>query len=422
MAVIVRKRRGILDPMYSKRLMLIVAGAAVAVILLAAFASLRGNEVPVRADQALRQDISNAISTNGKVRPVEDFEAHAPAAATVRRVLVHQGDRVQAGQLLVQLDDTEARARAAKGLASLKAAEADLHSIRTGGSHEEVLVNQSELVKARSELETVKRNLATLQQLQQQGAASPAEVEESRTRLKLAQATVSFLEQKETDRYSHPEIAKVKAEQDEARSAYEAAEDTLRGSSVRAPHAGIVYSLPARVGAYVNAGDLLVQVADLRSVQVVGYVDEPEIGRLAPGQKVAVTWDALSGRTWQGTITRVPASVFQLGTRNVGEISCTVDNGDLKLLPNINVNLVITTAEHDHVLTVPREAIHQENGQQYAYEIVNGELKRRTVATGVTNATRTEITSGLADNAWVAVSALDGHPLTDNLAVRVIQR
>ena len=112
----------------------------------------------------------------------------------------------------------EARARAAKGLASLKAAQADLHSIQTGGSHEEVLITQSELVKARSELDAAKRNLATLQQLQQQGAASPAEVEEARTRLKLAQATVSFLEQKETDRYSHPEIAKVKAEQEEARS------------------------------------------------------------------------------------------------------------------------------------------------------------------------------------------------------------
>jgi len=186
--------------MHSKRLMLIVAGAAVAVILLAAFASLRGNEVPVRADQVLRDNIYNAIATNGKVRPVEDFEAHAPAAATVRRVLVHQGDRVQAGQLLLQLDDTEARARAAKGLASLKAAQADMHSIQTGGSHEDVLINQSELVKARSELDAAKRNLATLQQLQQQGAASPAEVDDARTRLKLAHATVSFLEQKETDR------------------------------------------------------------------------------------------------------------------------------------------------------------------------------------------------------------------------------
>lgn len=408
--------------MHSKRLMLIVAGTAVAVILLAAFASLRGNEVPVRPDQVLRENIINTIATNGKVQPVDNFEAHAPAASTVRRLLVHEGDRVQAGQLLLQLDDAEARTAAAKALARLKAAEAALHSIQTGGSHEEVLTTQSELVKARTELEAASRNLAVLQQLQQRGAASSAEVEAARNRLQRAQAEVNLLEQKGTSRYSHPEIAKVKAEEEEAQTAYQAAQDTLRRSSVRAPRDGIVYSLPARVGAYVNPGDLLVQVADLRTVQVVGYVDEPEIGRLASGQKVTVTWDALPGRTWHGTITRVPAAVTQLGTRNVGDITCTVDNNDLKLLPNVNVNVTITTAQHDNVLTVAREAIRQENGQQYAFEIVNGELKRRTVVTSVSTPTRIEITSGLADNAWVALSAVDNHPLSDGLGVRVVQR
>jgi HlyD family secretion protein len=408
--------------MHSKRLMLIIAGTAVAVILLAAFASLRGNEVPVRADHVLRENITNVIATNGKVRPVEDFEAHAPAATTVRRVLVHEGDRVKTGQLLLQVDDAEARADAAKALAKLKAAEADLHSIRTGGTHEEVLTTQSELVKARSELDAANRNLTTMQQLQQQGAASSAEVEDAHSRLNRAQAAVNFLRQKETSRYSHPEIAKVKAEQEEAETTYQAAQDTLRHSNVRAPRDGIVYSLPVRVGAYVNPGDLLVQVADLRTVQVVGYVDEPEIGRLALGQKVTVTWDALPGRTWPGTITRLPATVTQLGTRNVGDITCTVDNSDLKLLPNVNVTVTVTTAQHDNVLTVAREAIHQENDKQYAFEILNGELKRRPVTTSVSNPTRIEITSGLPDNAWVALSAVDNHPLTDGLAVRVVQR
>jgi HlyD family secretion protein len=408
--------------MHSKRLMLIVAGTAVAVILLAAFASLRGNEVPVRADQVLRENIINTIATNGKVRPVDNFEAHAPAATTVRRVLVHEGDRVKAGQLLLQLDDAEARTEAAKALARLKAAQADLHSIETGGTHEEVLTTQSELVKARAELTAANRNLAVMQQLEERGAASAAELEEAHNRLKRAQAEVNLLQQKETSRYSRPEIAKVKAEHEEAETAYQAAQDTLRRSNVRAPHSGIVYSLPVRVGAFVNPGDLLVQVADLRKVQVVGYVDEPEIGRLASGLKVTVTWDALPGRVWQGSITRIPTTVTQLGTRNVGDITCTVDNNDLKLLPNVNVNVTITTAQENNVLTVSREAIRQDNGKQYVFEIVNGELKRRNVTTSVSNPTRIEITSGLPDNAWVALSAADNHPLMDRLAVRVVQR
>jgi HlyD family secretion protein len=408
--------------MHSKRLMLIVAGTAVAVILLAAFASLRGNEVPVRADQVIRENIVNTIATNGKVRPVDNFEAHAPTATTVRRVLVHEGDRVKAGQLLLELNDTEARTEAAKAMARLKAAEADLHSIEAGGTHEEVLTTQSELVKAHSELESAGRNLTAMQQLEQSGAASAAEVQDAHNRLKRAQAEVNLLEQKETSRYSRPEIVKVKAAQEEAETAYQAAHDALVRSNVRAPRDGIVYSLPVRVGAYVNPGDLLVQVADLRTVQVVGYVDEPEIGRLAPGLKVTVTWDALPGRTWQGTVTRIPTTVSQLGTRSVGDITCTVDNGDLKLLPNVNVNVTITTAQDSGVLTVAREAVRQDNGKQYVFEIVNGELKRRNITTSVSNPTRIEIISGLPDNSSVALSAVDNHPLTEGLAVRVVQR
>jgi len=408
--------------MHSKRLMLILAGAAVAVILLAAFASLRGNEVPVRADSVLRENIANSIATNGKVRPVDNFEAHAPAATTVRRVLVNEGDRVKAGQLLLQLDDAEARTEAAKSLARLKAAQAELHSIEAGGTHEEVLTTQSDLVKAHAELEAAQRNLAVMQQLEQHGAASPAEVEDAHNRVKLAQAEVNLLHQKETSRYSRPEIAKVQAGQEEAETAYQAAQETLGLSNVRAPRDGMVYSLPVRAGSFVNSGDLLVQVADLRTVQVVGYVDEPEIGRLARGLKVTVTWDALPGRAWQGTVTRVPTTVSQLGTRSVGDIICTVDNSDLKLLPNINVNVAIATVQDNNVLTIAREAVRQDDGKQYVFEVVNGELKRRNITTSVSNPTRIEITSGLSDNALVALSAVDNHPLTEGLVVRVVQR
>ena len=408
--------------MHSKRLTLIVAGAAVAVILLAAFASMRGNEVPVRADRVLRENIVNTIATNGKVRPVENFEAHAPAATTVRRVLVNEGDHVKAGQLLLQLDDADARTEAAKALARLKAAQADLHSLEAGGTQEEVLTTQAEMVKARAELEAADRNLAAMQQLEQHGSASPAEVEEAHNRVKLAQSVVKLLQQKQTSRFSRPEIAKVQAGQEEAKTAYQAALDMLRRSNVHAPRDGVVYSLPVRVGSFVNPGDLLVQVADLRTVQVVGYVDEPEIGRLARGLKVTVTWDALPGRGWVGTVTSVPTTVSQLGTRSVGDIICTVDNRDLKLLPNINVNVAITTLQDNNVLTISREAVRQDGGQQYVFAIVNGELKRRNITTSVSNPTRIEITSGLPDNALVALSAVDDHPLAEGLAVRVAQR
>ena len=98
---------------------------------------------PVRAEKVVRQEIASVISTNGKIEPVNSFEAHAPAPATVDKVLVAEGDHVKAGQLLVKLDDAEARSQAAHALAQLRSAEAALSGIKAGGTQEELLTSRA---------------------------------------------------------------------------------------------------------------------------------------------------------------------------------------------------------------------------------------------------------------------------------------
>ncbi len=399
----------------------IVGGGVLAAVVLVVFAT-RGGDVPVRAEKAVREPIVNTISTNGKIEPVDNFEAHAPASTTVKKLFVHEGDHVKAGQKILQLDDANARADAAKALAQLKAAEADLSTLKTGGTHEEVLTMQADLTKALAERDSAQRNLTAMQSLEQRGAASPAEVQEAENRYKKAQADVTALQGKQTSRYSQPEAAKIQAQAGEARAAYDAAQDLLKNANVVAPRDGIVYSLPVREGQYVNAGDLLAQVGSLGKVQVRAFVDEPEIGKLAPGQSVQVTWDALPGRSWSGTLTRVPTTVVMHGTRTVGEITCEVQNSDLKLLPNINVSVVVTTAQHQNALTVSREAVHEDGGKRFVYEVVRSELKRRDVDTAVTSLTRIEITKGIGDGATVALGATNGTPLKNGMEVKVVTR
>src|SRR5208282_6880139 len=119
-----------------------------------------------------------------------------------------------------------------------------------------------------------------------------------------------------------------------------------------------VYALPVKQDTYVQTGDLLLQEGDLSQMLVRTFVDEPDIGRLAPGQRIEVTWDALPGRIWKGTVSSVPATVKLRGSRNIGEVMCSVDNHDLRLLPNVNVGVTVITAEHSDVLTLLREAVH----------------------------------------------------------------
>lgn len=362
------------------------------------------------------------ISTNGKVEPVQDFQAHAPAPATIKKILIHEGDHVKAGQLLVQLDDADARAQAAKAAAQVKAAEADLEAIHAGGSNEEVLTTRADLSKAQAERDDARRNLDAVQKLQQTGAAAPAEVDAARNRMKKADTDVELLEARLNGRFSSPEIAKTQANLTQAQAAYQAAEDLLKNLNIRSPFAGTVYQLPVRTSSYVNGGELLVAVANLEHVQVRAFVDEPEIGRLAIGQKVEITWDAMPGRTWEGTLTRVPASVSTVGTRTVGETTTEIDNSDHKLLPNVNVNVSIVTARHADALTVSREAVHDLSGKRYIYKIVNGKLQAQEVQTGISSLTRVEITKGAAENAQVALGAVNATPLKNGMEVKVVER
>jgi len=392
-----------------------------AVVLLASFMS-REPAVPVRAVNAQRGTIRSVVSTNGKVEPLQNFEAHAPVGTTVKKILVREGDQVKKGQLLVELNDAQARSQAARTQAQVLAAEADLNAIQKGGNREEVMTLESQITKARTGCDTAQRNLDALRRLREQGAASPGEIKNAEDQLKRANTDLDLLLQKQKNRYSQPEIDRVEGQKSEAQAAYSATEDLLRQLNIRAPFDGIVYSLPVQQGAYLNPGDLVLEEADLSKVRVRAFVDEPDVGRLAPGDKIEVTWDALPERTWEGAVSVIPAVIKLHGSRNVGETTCVVDNKDFKLLPNVNVGVTIITAEHRNVLTVPREAIHQDdNGKAYVYQIVNNELQRRYVQTSISNLTKVEVTGGLQENAVIALGPTNSKPLRNGLAVKVVR-
>lgn len=380
----------------------------------------RPGPLKVRTTTVERGPIRSLISTNGKVEPIQNFEAHSPAATTVKRLLVKEGDHVRQGQLLLQLNDADLRTQAARAQAQIKEAQANQSDLNTGGTREELLTLDSQLVKARNARDADQRNVDAYHRLQQQGAASAGEVKQAEDALQRAQADLTLLEQKKKDRYSQPEVAKVQAQGAEAEAAYQAAEDALAKSSVRAPFDGIVYSLPIKQGAYVQTGDLLLQEGDLSQMLVRTFVDEPDIGRLATGQKIEVTWDAVPGRIWKGEVSTVPSTVKLRVTRSVGEVTCTLDNRDLRLLPNVNVGVTIITAEHTGVLTLQREAIRIDDTKPYVYEVVDGKLQRRGVEVSLQNLTQVEITAGLPEHAVVALSAVDSKPLSDGARVKVV--
>jgi HlyD family secretion protein len=398
-----------------------IVAILVVVVLVSAFMSLRPRRIRVTVVKPMRQDIKRTISTNGKVEPIQNFEAHAPISTTVRKILVHEGQKVKQGQLLFQLDDAAARAQLAKAEAQLKGAEVGSLSLQQGGSTEEVLNRQADLTKAQAELDASTRNLDAVKRLQLKGAASQDEVLAAQQRFSKAQADVNLLNQKVGNRYSSAERSRSAADVADARAAVAAAQQMIEDSNIRAPFDGTIYAVPVRQGAWVNAGDLLIQEADLSAMQVRAYVDEPEIGQLSPGQSVSITWDAVPGRVWSGQVKAVPTTVVQRGTRTVGEVLCSVDNSDGKLIPSVNVNALITTNSRPGALVVAREALRDDGGKSVLFVVKGDHLVRTEVQTGVANLTQVEILKGISENDVIASQSVSPTGMSDGIEVKIVE-
>ena len=176
-----------------------------------------------------------------------------------------------------------------------------------------------------------------------------------------------------------------------------------------------------RATEFVEEGKLLLQLADLHHERVRAYFDEPEIGRLAVGQKIQIKWDAKPGRIWNGHIERTPITVINLGTRSVGEVLVEIDDADGELLPDTNVTVTVTISSEPNALSVPREALHSENGKTYVYKVVKDGLQRTDVTTGTINLTQVAILSGLEEGDLVATGTTNGQPLQEGVPIKVVR-
>jgi HlyD family secretion protein len=388
------------------------------IIVFFAARSLMRDRLPVREAQVSHQELVNTVSTNGRVEPEVNYEFHSPLSTTVKAVYVQPGDLVPAGKLLVVLDDLQARARLVSAESGVKAAQAAVEAATHNGTQQERQMSAGDLARGRLERDQARSDLNALVKLNSTGAASPGEVAAARQRLESAEAGLHAFEESAHNRYSPAEIARAQATLADAEANLDAARQVVEQTSIHAPVTGTVYSLSAGRTEYAEEGKLLLQLADLRHERVRAYFDEPEIGRLAVGQKIQIKWDAKPGRLWSGHIIRTPVTVITYGTRNVGEVLIDIDDGSSDLLPDTNVTVTVTTSSEPNTLSIPREALRSENGRPYVYRVVNGGLVRTSVTTGTINLTQVSILSGLNQGDWVAVGTTNGQPLQEGIPIK----
>jgi HlyD family secretion protein len=362
-----------------------------------------------------RESIASTVPTNGKVEPADWAIARADRAGAVEEIRVQRGQYVKADAPLVELDSSEARAERARAESRIEQIKAELETLSKGGRATDLSDISSGLDRAHLDLETAQKDYDALTRLEKQQAATPLEVAAARERVDRARLQIQSLETKKDALVAPPDRTSAEARLQDAEAALRLAEDHIRQSVIRAPIEGFVYQFDLKRGAYLNAGDPVASIGRLERVHVNVYVDEPDLGRVAKGMQVAITWDALPGRMWMGEVDKTPVQIVALGSRQVGEVVCLIENPHRDLLPGSNVNAEIRTESVENALTIPKEALRRQNGETGVYLLEDSHLAWRAVKMGVNNTTRTQV-EGLREGD--AVALLTDKPLRVGMEVR----
>ena len=402
-----------------KRFLAVVLLLATAVAI--AWVWRRESEPPeVTFTRARRETLVSTLATNGKAEPGEWAAIRAERAGVILNIAIRPGKRVQQDQVVAELDPGRLPAELAAAEARILQEEVGLKVYERGGPSTELAEIENGLAKARLELETAQREVRALERLLEKQAATASELAQQRTRVATQELQVQGLERRRASLISAEGRAAAQASLDEARAAAEYARRQIALGKVRSPLTGVVYRLELKPGAYVNAGDLIAEVGELTRMKVRVLVDEPELGRAGAGMAVKITWDAAPGREWSGTVETMPTQIVTNGTRQVGEVICLVENPDETLPPGANINAEIRSQVVETALTVPKEAIYRRSETSGVYVLEGSALRWKRVQLGASGITRVEVTSGLADDAAVAMPT--GASLEDGMAVKPVIR
>ena len=302
------------------------------------------------AAEALRtRDLEAMVSASGKVQPKRQVNVSANTTGRVTRVAVEEGQRVKAGQFLLEIDPKQLEGVLQRGEASVAAAQSSLASARTA------------VEQGRANLELARQNLKRQQDLWKEGLTT-------RENLERAQNDVTVRETDLRGREQDIETNEARIRQEQA--SLSTTRYNLNQIIITAPMEGLVTRRSieegetAVLGTMNNAGSVLLTIADMSVIEAEVEVDETEIPTVTLNQEAKVTIDAVPNRTFKGHVTEIGNSPVQTTTQNTGQrqattfkVVVTLDEQVPDIRPGFTCTAEITTAKRKDVVSVPIQAL-----------------------------------------------------------------
>ena len=368
--------------------------ALVAALALLGWTAWRASHPAAEAVAVRSGTLVRSLVVSGRVAAESRVPLGATVTGRVQRVTVREGDRVGAGDLLVQLEDAESRAMLAQAEAALAGAQARLSSQQVLAAP----VAEQQLAQAQANAEAAARELQRQESLFAQGFIGQARLDELRRAAAVAASQRDAARTQVRAQVDGAELESVRTRVQEARAAVELARARLAQARIVAPADGTVLTRHAEPGQIVAPGTRLLEMSLAGPVQLVAQIDEKHLATIALGQPASVVADAFPGQPFAARVHAIAPVVDVL--RGSVEVKFTLDELPAFLKSDMTLSIEIVTARRERTLVLPSEAL---RGDDRVMLERHGRAVLQPVKTGLRTLESVEILDGLADAELVLV-------------------
>ena len=361
-----------------------------------------------RVVQVEKRELRRDVSAVGSLFALDEVAVSSEIEGRVDRVLVDLGDRVVAGQALVQVSPVELGLARDQQQASLQATRAKL-GLTAGADDVPDPKNAAEAQRAAADLSDAESKYRRAKSLHDDGLVPKGTLDEAEAKFHSSRAAYDIALQT---------VENLRAELRQRKATFALAEKKLGDTVIRAPFPGQVKERSVVAGQYLRVQTPVMTIVRVDPLRVRVKIPERVAGWVSIGQSVKVEVEAFPGKFFEGKVTRMSPSV-ETQTRTL-EVEALLENGNGTLKPGFFAKATIGSNQVDTALMVPEAAVRYVFGVYKIFTVKDGTLHEQEVKLGERSGDDVEIVGGLTEKDTVAI-APEGQELRDGAPVEKVK-
>ena len=356
----------------------------------------------VRMEQAQIRDIRRQVDVVGTLAAREEVVVSAEVDGRVARLVHDLGDRVTAGEALIELDGEKLQYRADAQRAALEQARARYGA--SGDGELPPLEHVPAVVSTSAQLADAQQQLERAKNLSAQSLLARSDLDTAQTRYNTAKAAHD---------QALASARQLRADIESQSSSLRLAQRNLRDAVIRAPFDGYVAERLVSQGQYIQTQAPVMRIVRLQPLKITAEVPEKFAPWIQTGRELSVRVDAYPSQVFAGKVVRIAPAV-NLRSRAFA-IEGEVPNPDGRLKPGAFARVQITTDRVEHAITIPFAAVQSRYGTNRVFVVQNGQLAAKEIVLGDRLGDRVEVAHGL--DAGATIVASDVETLADSMKV-----